>query len=31
MGRVTPARWPALLVLCAGSLMIILAGSVVSS
>ncbi|TNH23728.1 MFS transporter [Micromonospora orduensis] len=30
MERTVPARWPALLVLCAGSLMIILDGSVVS-
>ncbi|MEV1017601.1 MFS transporter [Micromonospora sp. NPDC049801] len=30
MDRATPSRWPALLVLCAGSLMIILDGSVVS-
>ncbi|MGC4817399.1 MFS transporter [Micromonospora sp. DT63] len=30
MNRTDPARWPALLVLCAGSLMIILDGSVVS-
>ncbi|MEU4400620.1 MFS transporter [Micromonospora orduensis] len=30
MDRTAPARWPALLVLCAGSLMIILDGSVVS-
>ncbi|MET8233516.1 MFS transporter [Micromonospora sp. NPDC005298] len=30
MTRTAPARWPALLVLCAGSLMIILDGSVVS-
>ncbi|WP_433115177.1 MFS transporter [Micromonospora sp. CA-246542] len=30
MARATPSRWPALLVLCAGSLMIILDGSVVS-
>ncbi|KAB1930733.1 MFS transporter [Micromonospora sp. ALFpr18c] len=30
MDRTVPARWPALLVLCAGSLMIILDGSVVS-
>ncbi|WP_433459120.1 MFS transporter [Micromonospora sp. CA-248212] len=30
MDRATPSRWPALLVLCAGSLMVILDGSVVS-
>jgi EmrB/QacA subfamily drug resistance transporter len=30
MDRTTPSRWPALLVLCAGSLMIILDGSVVA-
>lgn len=30
MDRVVPSRWPALLVLCAGSLMIILDGSVVA-
>ena len=30
MERVVPSRWPALLVLCAGSLMIILDGTVVA-